>query len=361
MISSLYLHIPFCQSICSYCDFPKVYHNKEWEEKYIPLLIEEIESYSIKDKSLKTIYIGGGTPSILSSALREKMLSYLNRRFPNVAEFTREANPESITEEKAAIRKKYGVNRVSLGVESTSTSLLKRLGRTHTNEQVRKAVSLLKQSGIFNLNFDFIYGIPGESLTDLNNDISFALSQGVKHLSFYSLQLEEGTRLFDKKTIPVTDDEYRKQYDHLVLQLSIHGYQRYEVSNFSLPGYESKHNLTYWHDEQYYACGVGASGYIKDLRYTNTKSITKYLSGERVFSKDTIRKEDEEREFLRLGLRLEQGFSLEEYRKRFGQDFLSVYSKKIEENNTFFDSSDGRFRIRKEYLYIRDSLLLSLF
>ena len=361
MISSLYLHIPFCTRICSYCDFPKVFHQKEPEEKYIPELIREIDSYHIPANSLKTIYIGGGTPSVLSTPLLEKLLSYLSHYFSTMKEFTIEANPESRTEEKAAIRSRYGVNRVSLGVESTNPTTLSYLGRNHTLEQALAAVSNLKKHNIDNINLDFIYGVSGESLTDLKEDIQFALNQNVKHLSFYSLQIEQGTVLHNQKTIPVSDDIYRMQYDFLVSELEKNGFHRYEVSNFAKPGYESKHNLTYWHDQQYYACGLGASGYIGNLRYTNTKSLTNYLLGKRIFQKDIITKEDEEREFLRLGLRLRDGFSLSEYQERFHVSFLEKYGQKIDENKECFEIEGDCFRINTDYLYVMDSLLFSLF
>ncbi len=361
MISSLYLHIPFCAKICSYCDFPKVYHQEDLEDKYIPELINEIVSYHIPDDSLKTIYIGGGTPNVLSISLLEKLLSFLFYHFPSAEEFTIEANPETMTADKVAIRSQFGVNRVSLGVESTSHRILSYLGRNHTLEQVSESVTNLKKYGIDNINLDFIYGVKDESFDDLENDIHFALRQNIKHLSFYSLQIEEGTILHNKKTIPVSDETYRKQYDLLVEELAKNGFDRYEVSNFSKPGFESKHNLTYWHDQQYYACGLGASGYIGNLRYTNTKSLNNYLLGKRIFQKDIITKEDEEREFLRLGLRLRDGFSLSEYHERFGVDFLQKYKQKIDENKECFEVCGDSFRITPNYLYVMDSLLFSLF
>lgn len=361
MISALYLHIPFCRKICSYCDFPKVLHLQKWEDEYIPLLVKEIYSYHIPIDSLETIYIGGGTPSLLSKKNLEILLGFLHHSFPSTKEFTREANPESLTIEKIRIRKQNGVNRISLGVESTSSSLLAFLGREHKVNEVENVLKELTEEGIKNINLDFIYGIPGESMGQLRNDIDFAVSQNIQHVSFYSLQLEPGTRLTARKTQPVSDELYREQYDFLCEELSRHGFFRYEISNFAKKGYQSLHNLTYWHDRQYYACGVGAAGYIGNRRYLNTKSLTDYFKGIRIVKKDRISPEDREREYLRLHLRLVEGFPLEEYKIIFQRDFLSSFSTKIAENKEYFEVKNGFFRIKPEYLYVRDTLLLSLF
>ena len=182
MTESLYIHIPFCSHICNYCDFPKVLSGSFSEEKYISCLLDELNSYHIADNSLKTIYIGGGTPSFLSLESLTRLLSYLHEHFKNVIEFSMEANPESLTEDKIKLLKNYGVNRISLGVESSSEHILKVLNRKHTVAQVESVIELLRQYGFDNINLDFIYGVNEMTSKDLDHDIDFALRQNVEHL-----------------------------------------------------------------------------------------------------------------------------------------------------------------------------------
>ena len=294
MIPSLYLHIPFCDSLCHYCDFGKVLTGTFSQEKYIDSLLIELDSLAIPDDSLKTIYIGGGTPSALKPELLTRLLSRLHSSFPSVTEFTMECNPESLSEEKVKIMSQYGVNRVSLGVQTFQSSLLSSLNRKHSKEQVFQSVSLLKKHGITNINLDFIYGIHGQTLPMIKEDIDTALFLKPTHLSFYSLQIEEGTVLFIKGYPSVSNETYREQYDFISKRLHENGFFRYEVSNFSLPGSESKHNLNYWNDGMYYACGLSASGYLPSLRYQNTRSMNHYLQHKFRYQEEPIDIYDEE-------------------------------------------------------------------
>jgi oxygen-independent coproporphyrinogen III oxidase len=360
MVKSLYIHIPFCDQICAYCDFTKVFSSSFSHKEYLKKLIAEIDSLVIKDDSLSTIYIGGGTPSTLTSEELDFLLSYLHQHFPNVDEFSVEANPESLTREKIKLMHSYGVNRISLGAQTTNELILKQLNRNHTTNDIKRCIKDLKDCGIENYNLDFIYGIPGMTMGDLDRDIDFALKMNTKHLSFYSLQIEEGTLLYNQGMKPVDEEFMRRMYDFIIEKLSKHGYQRYEISNFSLPGYESRHNLTYWHDEQYYAAGVSASGYIGNLRYTNTKSLTHYLKGEYNRESETIDSKTEEFEFLMLNLRLTKGFSLSSFKKRFHKDFKTEYKEEIEKVQDYVEIVDDHFRIRKDYLYTMDNILLNL-
>ena len=359
MISALYLHIPFCDHICAYCDFPKVLGRFFDKSLYIERLIEEIESLEIQDGSLKTIYIGGGTPSSLSEEELERLLSYLKKRFPNLDEFTIEANPESLDERKLSIMKRNGIDRISLGAESGNDAILAKMGRAHSRKDIVLAVERTRAQGIENINLDFIYGYPGESLPDALDDVSFALSLKPKHLSFYSLQVEEGTRLGLERA-KVDDDDLANAYDAIVKALSAKGYRRYEISNFALPGYESKHNLTYWRNEGYYACGVGASGFISPVRYRNTPSVTSYLQGKNRRVEETVKESEKELEFLMLNLRLEEGFSLEEYERRFRRDFLSAHGEAVKRLAGRLVVKNGRVCIHPDFLYVMDGILLEL-
>ena len=355
MISSLYIHIPFCDCICNYCDFAKVLKGTFSQDRYIDCLINDIESLKIKDQSLKTIYIGGGTPTCLSDSNLKRLLEYLNRHFYYPEEFTVEANPESLTKRKVSLLSEYGVNRISLGVQSSNPKTLHYLGRNHTNGEVIKAVRLLNEAGLKNYNLDFIYGVD-----DLKDDINFAFSLNPTHLSFYSLQIEDST-VFHNKNIQALDDEtMAKMYSCINYLLPQEGYHRYEVSNFAQKGYESIHNLNYWHDGQYYAAGLSSSGYINDTRYKNTLSLTDYLKGINKRTFDKITEKDHEFEYLMLNLRLVNGFNLDEFANLFKKDFLTDYSANLENLKGDFSIKNQRFMIKKSKLFIMDSILLNL-
>ena len=357
---ALYIHIPFCEHICSYCDFPKVLLSSQDSSAYIKVLKEEILSLRIPFDSLDTIYIGGGTPSALPLPQQNDLLSFLHASFPHVKEFSIEANPESLDEEVAHCFAAYGVNRVSIGVQSLSPALLVSLNRHHDKEMVRKAVEACKREGIDNLNLDFISGIPGMTKEDLKEDIAFSLSLAPKHLSFYSLQIEEGTSYFIHRVQSASDDILREQYDFVVSELSKYGYRRYEVSNFALPGYECQHNLTYWEDRTYYAAGLGASGYIGSIRYNNTRSLSHYLQGKWRLSEEEITPLDHEFEFLMLNLRLTKGFSLSKYSSLFGVDFFERHRKILPYVKDQLVKKGGNIALKPEYLYTMDETLLRL-
>ena len=360
MIESLYIHIPFCDNICSYCDFSKVLTDTVDEGEYINQLIEEINSYKIPNNSLKTIYIGGGTPSALSTKNLQKLLSYLHLRFSNVEEFTMEANPESLTKEKIQILKEFGINRVSLGVQTLNDKLLTLLNRKHTILDVQNCILNLKKCSITNFNLDFIYSIPGLTYKDIQNEFKFIQEFNPTHVSFYSLQIEKGTMFYIKHMKPIDDSIMRDQYDFINENLRKLGYYRYEISNFSKPGFQSLHNKTYWKDNQYYACGVSASGYIENKRYTNTKSITKYMKGKRIQEEEYINKEESEFEFLMLNLRLSEGFKIDNFNTRFQKDFLTEYTNEILSCKNDLIIENGRVKIPENKLYIMDSILLKL-
>ena len=357
---ALYLHIPFCTHLCSYCDFPKVLLSSADPKAYLSELEKEILSLKIPEDSLSTIYIGGGTPSALTIEELEDLLSFLHSHFPSVEEFSMEANPDSLTEDKISILGKYGVNRVSLGVQSVNPKLLALLMRHHTKEEVKDAVWNLKKHGITNINLDFIYGIPGMKKDDVLDDIDFALSLKPTHLSFYSLQIEDGTLFGVRHVKAEEDDTLADQYELINKKLEERSYHRYEVSNFALPGFECKHNLTYWHDETYYAAGLGASGYIGNRRYTNTRSLTHYLQGKHVNEEEIITPLDHEFEFLMLNLRLCKGFSLSKYSSLFGFDFYKRYQKSLSSAGEDLVEKGGFIAIKPEKLYTMDGTLLTL-
>ena len=258
------------------------------------------------------------------------------------------------------ILSKYHINRVSLGVQYVSNELLKKLNRKHEPKDVKKCVMLLRKHEIQNINLDFIYGIPGSTHTDIQDDLNFIYELNPPHVSFYSLQIEEGTVFAIQKMHPYDEDKMREEYDFINDNLQQHGYERYEVSNFCKHGYESKHNKTYWKDNQYYGCGVSASGYVFDKRYTNTKSITHYLEGKTIQIQEKITEPEMEFEYLMLNLRLVEGFSLDDFKERFKKDFLISYKEEINKCKDDLIIENNTLRIRPEKIYIMDFILLNL-
>ena len=251
MATSLYVHIPFCQKICSYCDFSKVLFNQKWAFSYIEALFKEIDSYKIKPHSQKTIYVGGGTPTSLPDELFESLLLYLRKFLRAGGEFTVETNPESLTPLKIAIMKENGVNRVSIGMQSSNIKLLSLMEREHTYDDVYRCVNNLKTIGISNINVDLIYALPGEDMSILKEDIKALLSLDVPHISTYSLILEDSTKFKNLGYKEADDSIIADQYEEILNSLRAVGYERYEVSNYAKPGYESRHNTVYWKNKEY--------------------------------------------------------------------------------------------------------------
>lgn len=358
MIKSLYIHIPFCDNICSYCDFIKVYSSLFDRKKYLDLLINEIKENNIIDNSLDTIYIGGGTPSSLKEEEIEYLLSYLNEHFKNVKEFTFEANPESLTLSKIKILKKYNVNRISLGVETTLDEGLILLNRKHNNEMVKNVISLLKENNINNINLDFIFGYPNQSLSSLKEDLDFAIKEDVPHLSFYSLIIENNTLLKIKNYHALDDELLSNMYNLINNTLNRNNINHYEVSNYCKKGFESLHNLSYWNDLNYYAVGVSASSYINDKRIKNTSSLTSYLKGINNKEIENIDIANEKEEFTFLSFRLIQGLSIKEYKRRFNEDFLNKFQAEIEKHKNELNINNEYISIKEEYFFIMDSIVI---
>ena len=290
---ALYIHIPFCTSICSYCDFCKFTYKEEWIRSYLDSLSDEIDKYYEGD-TVKSIYIGGGTPSCLSIESLEKLFRVIKKiNLVNEGEFTFECNINDICEELLMFLKENRVNRISIGVESFNKYNIKFLNRKHTKEQIFNNIKLAKKY-FKNINVDLIYALPIETMHMLSSDISNILKLDVNHISTYSLILEDHTILFNKKIKPIDEDLDYKMYKHICKRLRRKGYIHYEVSNFAKEDYQSKHNLTYWDNNEYYGFGLSAHGYINNMRYENTRNFNKYLNGEyRFITKgDYNKKED---------------------------------------------------------------------
>ncbi len=359
--SSLYVHIPFCNQICPYCDFPKVIYEKQWAFSYLNSLLFELDSLSL-DK-LDTIYIGGGTPTSLNISLLDKLLKKLSIYLNEGGEFSIEANPDSLDEEKIKVLAKNKINRVSLGVQSTVKSNLIFLGRKHNYEDVKKCVDLLRKHSINNINCDLIYAYNGLSKKDLNKTIEDVLSLNVPHISAYSLILEKGTLFYNKGIKEENEDIAADQYELILNKLRNASYKRYEVSNFAKNGFECRHNLVYWKDEEYYAIGLGASSYVKGIRSKNTLNLSSYLKNEFKGSYEVVSKEDDIKYFLLTNLRLEDGFPIEKFEQRFSSFDKDVLLKKAQKmiDANLLKISNGRLKASSKGLLLLDYILINLF
>lgn len=357
-ISSLYVHIPFCEHICSYCDFCKMFYNKDVCDKYLDILLGELKDCKINNK-LKTIYVGGGSPSSLNVEQLDKLLSSLSSYLDKEYEFSVEVNPENINEDKVKVLSKYGVNRISIGVQSFDENILTFLNRKHSYEDVKKCVLLLNKYNINNYSFDFIYGIKGQSIEIIKRDLDLAFNLKPKHLSLYSLILEENTMIKINRYKEENEDKVREEYDFIHSKLKDNGFDRYEVSNFSLKGYECRHNLVYWNNEEYYAIGVSSSSYVNGVRYTTSKNITNYLKN--IISKEKFEVEKEQ-EYIMLKLRLDEGINLNEYKCIFSSDFLVKYGNIVSEliANNLLIIKDNFLRTTYDGMMLLDSILIKL-
>ena len=327
-ITAIYIHIPFCHHICDYCDFPKLQYFRIFAEKYLTSLEREMKLRDI-GPTIKTIYVGGGTPTALEDDLFVRLLEIIKPCTKRVEEYTFEANPESLSLEKLEIMKKYGVNRISLGVQTTNDDVLKKIGRKHTYEDVKTAIKNARNVGFDNLNVDLIIGLPGVEKEQFQKDLASVVSLGVDHISCYSLTVHPNTAFFIKGINEPKEEISRELYDYAEQFLEENGFIHYEISNWAKRLKESKHNLIYWKDEQYYGIGMGAAGYIGDVRYTNTKSISKYNSGEYADEEERVSKTDDMLYFLMLNLRTKRGIIFDEYLERFGIDFLNEHQETI--------------------------------
>ncbi len=324
---SLYIHIPFCSHLCHYCDFTKFFYQKKWIDAYLTTLQKEIASF--QQTSFLTIYIGGGTPTSLDTLEFKRLLQIVKPYIKDTREYTVECNIESTTKEKLLLMRQYGVNRLSFGVQSSHDERLKEIGRHHQFQDVITTIESAKKVGFTKMSVDLIYGLPHQSLEELNVDIDRILSLEVDHISTYSLTIHPHTKAYIDRWPSLSDDRSRDYYDAILKRLTSEGFHRYEVSNFARPGYESLHNHIYWYSLPFYGAGYGASGYLinhqQHLRYRNIGKFSDYLKGDITKEQEVLDADKQELEYLMNNLRLAEGFDLSDYHQRFGVDFLTRY------------------------------------
>ncbi|MEQ8198571.1 MAG: radical SAM family heme chaperone HemW [Clostridiaceae bacterium] len=331
---SLYIHIPFCKQKCRYCDFPSYSGKEALMREYLNKLSMELSGEALK-YSYNTVFIGGGTPSYLNEENLEYLLREISKlSFNQNAEFTVECNPGTLTIDKLKIMKKYGVNRLSFGLQSAVDSILKNLGRIHTFEEFKSNYIAARNIGFDNINVDLMFGLPNQSLKGLQDTLRQVAELEPEHISAYSLIVEEGTAFYNLEekgqlNLP-TEDEEREMYEYCTDFLSSKGYTQYEISNFAKEGKECRHNKVYWDLDEYLGCGASAASFIDGKRIKNFESIEAYIEAmeEKKNAAEEIlilRDEDLMEEFMFLGLRKTKGISEEEFKRRFKVEIDCVY------------------------------------
>ncbi|MGL4990882.1 MAG: radical SAM family heme chaperone HemW [Sarcina sp.] len=336
---SLYIHIPFCDQKCYYCDFPSFAGKGNLKDSYIDALIKEIK-LTPKNKIIDTIFIGGGTPSSLSENQLERLLSEIKKfLFDGKIEYTVECNPGSITEKKLNIMKKYGVNRISMGLQAIQNSLLKDIGRIHNFEVFKENFRLARECGFTNINVDLMFALPKQSIKQWKETLESIIKLNPEHISAYSLIIEEGTKFYNlnenKKLKLPSEDEEREMYHLTKNILNDYGYNQYEISNYSKSGLECRHNIIYWEMKNWIGLGSAASSHIDGERFTNYSSVEKYIecmkSGVSAKEEVHVNMEYENiEEFMFMGLRLVKGISEDDFEKRFGKSIDEIYKNKID-------------------------------
>lgn len=360
MASSIYIHVPFCKNICSYCDFCKYYYNEKWVNDYLDSLELEIKDRYM-DEIIKTIYIGGGTPSSLNEKQLLRLFNILKIiKLDNEYEFTFECNLSDITSSLVSILKKNKVNRVSIGIESFDKDNNILLDRNSKYEDAKNKINLLKENGINNINIDLIYAIKNQSIHKLKKDLKLFNKLNVTHISTYSLMIQKNTKLYNKNILPIDENLDYKMYKTICKYLKRKGFIHYEISNFCKEGYESRHNLVYWSNEEYFGFGPGASGYADGVRYDNTKNLNKYFNGEYISNKEILSEKDIMDYEIILGLRKINGINIKEFYEKYHVNIQSKYPVEELINSGDLIHKNGNIFINPDKLYIMNEILLKL-
>ncbi|MFC5542089.1 MAG: radical SAM family heme chaperone HemW [Bacilli bacterium] len=364
MVRGVYIHIPFCHQICNYCDFNKVYFHKQPVDEYIEAVGKEMAMAVLNSPeqfaNLETIYLGGGTPTALSPRQLDRLLELIAQHLStDVLEFTAEANPDELTVDKLKVLRSGGVNRLSLGVQSFDGQLLKKLGRTHTNDEVYRAIENAMEAGFENISIDLMYGLPGQSMEQWEDTLEKALALNLPHYSAYSLIVEPKTVFYiqySKGKLQLPEEELEaKMYERLMEKMEQGGLHQYEISNFAKEGFESVHNKIYWDNDEYAGFGAGAHGYIKGVRYSNHGPIKKYLQSIGMGQlpvlhshQVTLMEKCEEEMFL--GLRKNEGVSFKQFEMKMGFSMKEKYGEIINElkNEGLVTEEEERLKLTKK-------------
>ena len=339
----IYVHIPFCKQKCYYCDFVSYANKDNCIKKYIEAVQSEIKNYKLKEYIVTTIYIGGGTPSYIKSEYIKKIIETIRSNFEidKKCEITIEVNPGTVTKQKLQHYKQIGINRLSIGLQTTNNKLLKQIGRIHTYEEFVETYEDAKSVGFNNINVDLIIGIPNQTLEEVKKEMEQILKLNPNHISVYSLIVEEGTpleKMIQEGKYKLPDEELeRKMYWYVKKYLEQNGYNHYEISNFAKTGKESKHNQNCWEQKEYIGVGAAAHTYLDNVRYSNIENVEKYISNIKdkkylinriIQEKQNL--EEKQKEYMLLGLRKINGVSIKEFKNKFGENPIYIFRKELE-------------------------------
>ena len=364
--TSAYVHIPFCTQICYYCDFSKVFIKNQPVDSYLEHLLQEFHSYDIQ--KLRTLYIGGGTPTALSASQLEVLLDGLTKNLDlsMLEELTIEANPGDLNADKIAVLQNSAVNRVSLGVQTFDDKMLKKIGRSHTEKDIYENIDRLKLAGFDNISIDLIYALPGQTMEQVKENVAKAISLDIPHMSLYSLILENHTVFMNRMRrgkLPLPKEELEAEmFEYIIAELERAGFEHYEISNFSKQGFESRHNLMYWDNAEYYGIGAGASGYVNGVRYKNHGPIRHYLKaveeGSARINEEHLSQREQMEEEMFLGLRKKSGVSIARFEEKFERSFQELYGDIVKDliRQGLMQVEGDRVRMTKRGLFLGDTV-----
>lgn len=364
--TSAYVHIPFCTQICYYCDFSKVFIKNQPVDSYLEHLLQEFHSYDIQ--KLRTLYIGGGTPTALSASQLETLLDGLTKNFDLsiLEELTIEANPGDLDADKIAVLQNSAVNRVSLGVQTFDDRMLKKIGRSHTEKDIYENIDRLKLAGFDNISIDLIYALPGQTMDQVKDNVAKAIALDIPHMSLYSLILENHTVFMNRMRrgkLPLPKEELEAEmFEYIIAELEKASFEHYEISNFSKPDFESRHNLMYWDNAEYYGIGAGASGYVDGVRYKNHGPIRHYLKaveeGSARINEEHLSQREQMEEEMFLGLRKKSGVSMARFEEKFERSFQELYGEIVKDliQQGLMQLDGDRVRMTKRGLFLGDTV-----
>lgn len=362
-MKGIYIHIPFCVQKCRYCDFVSYAGMEKKIDEYLDAVTYEMDEY--RGEKVDTIFIGGGTPSVLSAQQLSRLIRMCFDKFDikKDYEFSIEVNPGTMDDLKIKTLLLNGVNRVSVGVQSFDDEELKAIGRIHDAKTAYNTVCKLSEMGFLNINADIMIALPNQTEKNLKKTLDIALELPLMHISAYSLIIEDGTPIaedYKKGIIELPDEDLdRDMYDMTVKTLKNKGFNRYEISNFAKDGFECRHNIKYWKCEEYIGIGVAAHSYVKGQRYFNTSDIFKYMSGSFDRNGETLAKQDKISEFIFMGMRMDSGISEEEFKKHFNINIYDLYGNKFEKfiRGGFIAHENGRYKFTDKGRNVSNSIL----
>ncbi len=369
----IYFHIPFCKQKCNYCDFYSIKWDYETENKYIEAILNEVKKYKgelNKKYIADTIFFGGGTPTIIKPENIKRIIDGLNDlvAIAKNPEITIEANPNTLTDDNLKAYKKMGINRLSIGIQSLNDEILKKIGRIHNSYEALNSIDRAKNNGFENINADIMFNIPGQNVKDIEDTVSRIIEKDVKHISFYSLKLEKGTPLYvmekSNKIIMPDEDDEREMYYTGRKVMENNNLAQYEISNFAIHGYECRHNLKYWNQEEYVGLGPSAHSFLNNIRYSNPSDLNLYCESlkadkfERIIQEE-LSSDDLMVEYIMLRLRLTEGISISEFNDKFSADFKEMYKMQIDYlvKNKLVKISENNIKLTKKGMDISNYVI----